>query len=383
MTMTAPMMDESAVRRRMLMVFAVQGIMAAALNMRIPDIQLSLGLSESQLGYILAFGTIGAVIVFVLSTSLVDRFGTRRLIIGTNLIMLGAILGAAIATSGAVLAASLLVFGAMMSLSNIGINVEADRVEAATTGRLMNRCHGLWSVMFFASTAASAAIRAQHISPFIHFLIFGAIYAVLTVALAGPMTECPPREVQSGPKRRFVLPTLAVFGLLAYAVGGDLLEGASRTWSTIYMRDEFDISRALEGVAAPTVVLAMALVRLTADRLVERMGAPAMGRLAAITAFVGLLIVTIAPNAYIAILGFALVGMGIAPVYPLTISAAARLGDRPAADNVAAVALVFQGVMLFAPPVIGFVAEGFGIRTAFGLFLPLLLLSILMARRLK
>ncbi|NIY72308.1 MFS transporter [Marivivens donghaensis] len=383
MTMTAPMMDESAVRRRMLMVFAVQGIMAAALNMRIPDIQLALGLSESQLGYILACGTVGAVIVFVLSTSLVDRFGTRRLIIGTNLIMLGAIMAAASATSGAVLAASLLVFGAMMSLSNIGINVEADRVEAATTGRLMNRCHGLWSVMFFASTAASAAIRAQHISPFIHFLIFGVIYAVLTVVLTGPMTECPPREVQSGPKRRFVLPTLAVFGLLAYAVGGDLLEGASRTWSTIYMRDEFDISRALEGVAAPTVVLAMALVRLTADRLVERMGAPAMGRLAAITAFVGLLIVTIAPNAYVAILGFALVGMGIAPVYPLTISAAARLGDRPAADNVAAVALVFQGVMLFAPPVIGFVAEGFGIRTAFGLFLPLLLLSILMARRLK
>ena len=64
------------------------------------------------------------------------------------------------------------------------------------------------------------------------------------------------------------------------------------------------------------------------------------------------------------------------------LSAAARLGDRPASQNVAATTLIFQLVNLGAPVLIGTMAQGFGIRMAFAMLLPLLVLTWAMAGKL-
>ena len=84
-----------------------------------------------------------------------------------------------------------------------------------------------------------------------------------------------------------------------------------------------------------------------------------------------------------ALLGFLAVGVGICVLYPLMLSAAARLGDRPSSQNVAATTLIFQMVNLGAPLFIGGVAEGFGVRAAFAMLIPLLVLTFAMAGRLK
>ncbi|MNI94331.1 hypothetical protein D3C73_1524160 [compost metagenome] len=90
-----------------------------------------------------------------------------------------------------------------------------------------------------------------------------------------------------------------------------------------------------------------------------------------------------APQAWIALCGFLLVGIGICVLYPLMLSAAARLGDRPASQNVAATTLIFQLVNLGAPGLIGAVAQGLGVRMAFAMLIPLLVLTFAMAGRLR
>ena len=49
--------------------------------------------------------------------------------------------------------------GVGFSLTNIAMNVEADRVEAATSARVMNTCHGAWSVGFLLTSLLGAALR--------------------------------------------------------------------------------------------------------------------------------------------------------------------------------------------------------------------------------
>ncbi|MBN9332558.1 hypothetical protein [Devosia sp.] len=93
--------------------------------------------------------------------------------------------------------------------------------------------------------------------------------------------------------------------------------------------------------------------------------------------------IVLSPNAYVALGGFVVVGIGICVLYPLTLSAAARIGDRPASQNVAATTLVFQLVNLGAPALIGAVAQGLGVRTAFALLIPVLVLTFAMAGRLR
>jgi hypothetical protein len=56
------------------------------------------------------------------------------------------------------------------------------------------------------------------------------------------------------------------------------------------------------------------------------------------------------------------------------------LGDRPASENVAAVALMNSIVLFLTPPFIGFTSSQWGIRTAFALILPFPLLAIALAR---
>ena len=58
------------------------------------------------------------------------------------------------------------------------------------------------------------------------------------------------------------------------------------------------------------------------------------------------------------IVAFAILGLGMATVVPLTFSAAGRTPGHDPGTSVAAVATVGYGGWMLAPPVIGFVAQG-------------------------
>ena len=138
----------------------------------------------------------------------------------------------------------------------------------------------------------------------------------------------------------------------------------------------------VESLALPLLLATMALGRLLADRPIERWGPVRAARVLSALSIAGMALVVLGPNAPLVLVGFAMVGAGICVLYPLMLSAAARLGDRPASENVAATTLIIQLVNLGAPGLIGALAEGFGVRIAFAALLPLLVLTGLMAGRL-
>ncbi|UXN74183.1 hypothetical protein N8D56_02560 [Devosia sp. A8/3-2] len=72
-------------------------------------------------------------------------------------------------------------------------------------------------------------------------------------------------------------------------------------------------------------------------------------------------------------------GVGTSAIFPLAMSAAAQRTDRPAAVNVAALAQISFVSFLLGPPLLGYIAEHFGIRWAFGIGLPLVALSLFAA----
>jgi MFS family permease len=361
----------------------MQGVILATLNMRIPDLQLRAGLNDAELGLVLIGGPIGALASFPLAARLMESMGTRRMILLSYCVMALAAAGMASSTHGYSMFVLLAVVGAMSSFSNIAINVEADRVEGATAARLMNRCHGGWSVAFLVASTVAGLIRGAGIDPTLHLYALAPVYILATLILVLPMIECPPRASDAGPRRWLIRPTVAVLSLVAFGLGADLLEGASRVWATIYLRDVFEVTALIESMAVPALVLTMAGGRLVADRPIDRYGPVRVARWSLTVAVLGVALVVAAGNAWLAITGFALAGLGVGVVYPLMISGAARLGDRPAAENVAATTMIFQIIMLFAPMLIGGVAEALGIRIAFALLLPLLALGWLMAASLR
>lgn len=168
--------------------------------------------------------------------------------------------------------------------------------------------------------------------------------------------------------------------LLGYAVAAALLEGGLRNWSVIFMRDSFSAPEWVDTLTLPAFMTAQSIGRLLADRAVTRWGPVRLARALGLTALCGLLLVVFSPNLIVALIGFALIGFGVCVAFPLSTSAAARLGDRPASQNVAALTMSQQIVLLGAPALLGWIATVASIRVTFAVMLPPLLLAIYLAK---
>ncbi|MFN3400033.1 MAG: MFS transporter [Ferrovibrio sp.] len=370
------------IRWRVVALFFVHALTVGAIHTRIPDIQLQIGLSEAQLGLVLMGQPLGALSVFLFSSRIIERFGPRLVIL--TLLPLAAISAALITVllDPIAMFALMALNGVAFALTNIAINVEADRIEAVTDTRIMNRCHGAWSIGFLLTSLLGAALRGLDVAPALHLWLLTPVVIGLMLAIVLPMPITPPRPHTGDSKRRLAWPTLATMGLVAFGLGAGVTEGAARAWSIIYLRDSFEVAAWVESLALPALLATMALGRLLADRVIDRFGPVRVARVLASVAIAGMVLLVTAPSAALALAGFGLVGIGICVLFPLMLSAAARLGDRPASENVAATTLIFQLVNLGAPVLIGAMAQGFGIRMAFAMLLPLLVLTWAMAGKL-
>ena len=364
-------------------VFFIQALSIGGFFARLAEMQQAMHATPAALGLALLGFDVGTFSAFPFASKIIERIGTRTtLLFGVPLFSLAVALPSLAPYPSVFFVCSILV-AVGFTFTNIAMNVEADRVEFGTGRRIMNRCHGLWSLGFFVSSLVGTGAAALNISPSPH--LFGMVPIVLIGALlvVGPMVPLSPRPY-SGEARapRFAMPTVATLMLIGFALGSIWLEAGMRSWSVIYLRDVFHTENWIATTTLSVAVGAQVIGRLLADRWIERYGPVAVAMVLSAISFVGLGLVVWGVSVPVSLLGFALVGFGVASSFPQALSAAARLGDRPASENVAALSLMNSVVLFLAPPVMGFSASQWGIRASFALILPLPLLAVLLARNL-
>ena len=159
-----------------------------------------------------------------------------------------------------------------------------------------------------------------------------------------------------------------------------MVEGGARIWGVIYRRDSFVAPDWVDTLTLPAFIGATVIGRLLADTLIGRFGLVRVARSLGGVALLGLLAVVTAQNLYWALGGFALIGIGVCVSFPLSTSAAARLGDRPSSENVAALTMTTQLILLGSPALLGWLAASYGIRTSFLVILPAVLVAMYLAR---
>src|SRR5690606_12846295 len=86
-----------------------------------------------------------------------------------------------------------------------------------------------------------------------------------------------------------------------------------------------------------------------------------------------------AQASWVAYLGLVLIGVGSSALSPLAMSAAAQRTDRPAALNVASLTQIAFVSFLLGPPLLGYIAEHFGIHWTFGIGVPLAIIGFMTA----
>ena len=345
------------------LLFLMNGFLVGAWAPKIPEFASRLGLTESSLGImILVFG-LGSLVMMPIAGAQIARYGSSSVSKTAALLAVPTLLfltWVASISSGAV---AIFFFGGLIGAMDVAMNANAVAVERHMRRAIMSSCHAFWSLGGLIGAASGGfLIERMGVTT---YAVLVTIVAAIIVASAWSMIlrDAPhPEEVQE----RLRLPRSPLPWLLGLmALFCMIPEGAVIDWSALYLRQELGSSVTASGFAFAAFSLTMAIMRFAGDLVRDRFGAVLTLRVCAVISITGLITAGLAPSDTVAILGFALAGLGISNLVPIVFSAAGNLPGLRAGVGLSVVTTMGYSGILLAPSAIGFIAEYSGLALIF------------------
>ena len=366
--------------------FALMGSSWAALLTRMPLVKQDLGVTASQLGLILLGTGIGSLIGLNLIGRLIARRGTKRWIVLFYPTLAGAvIINSLLIETHQTIAYVVLatVMGALMGMTDVSVNVDGTALEKATGKILMPRMHAGYSI----GTLIGSGWGVFTAAPNLPLLVTTAPLAILAFILPFAVSRHLPTDTgieapaaatsadSPKPTHWFTF-SLVLFGL--GILGITLAEGGAGDWITLGFVQGYHATAAEAGVGFAVFFVGMVIVRFFGGGWADRLGkGRALQLLAAIGVAGVLLVILGAPNLVLGWIGAGLWGAGVALGFPLFLSAAGE-GEN-SAKRVGFVATWGYGAFLAGPPLLGLLADAFGMLNMFYLIGCFMVIALLVA----
>ena len=356
-------------------IFLATGLGVGGWAASIPLVKERLQLSDAQLGQALLAFSIGAIGAMLLTGKLSARFDAWRLTLVAALLCSAVRVGPTLAPDFASLVVVLFLIGAANGVTDVLMNSYASLVDNAHDHPIMSSFHAMWSVGGLCGAALAGALIHAGLGDAVCVGIPAAISVVLV--LFGGMRDAslPPAKATPATttaKAGFQKPQLALLALGVASFFCMLTEGAVGDWSAVYMRQYAGASVAMAASGYAVNALAMATCRFWGDRLVGYLGPARALAVGCAVALLGLLSLLGWPGLVTSLIGFALIGAGIANAVPVLFKAATDKGVSAAA-GVSVVATMGYAGYLVGPFTIGLCSQLLGLRSA----LALLVLAVL------
>ena len=178
-----------------------------------------------------------------------------------------------------------------MPVVDVAMNVEADRIEGSLGRRIMNTCHGFWSVGSIIGGLSGAVFASLEVDIRWHLAIVGAVSLPIALAVAYRLPQAP-TEPRGPEERRFriALPTLSLMPLCIFAFGMLLVEAAALDWSSLFLRSVMEATPFGAGIGFAAFTIAMAVGRFLGDWAAGRFGPVAVARTCGVIGLAGLVV---------------------------------------------------------------------------------------------
>ncbi|MEM5470588.1 MFS transporter [Hoeflea sp. AS60] len=349
------------------LMFLVNGFVVGSWAPKIPEFAARLQLDESDLGLMIMCFGIGSLCSMPAVGALISRNGSRTVTRVVAALTIPCLIFVTVAPSIWTGALALFVIGALVGGMDVAMNANAVEVEKRQGRAIMSSCHGFWSLGGVAGAGLGGVLIALY-GVHVH-AIAASVLTGVAVALAWPRVLAdPPHKVMPEPGEALASvsrPGLLTAGAAVWLTGIICLimmtpEGAILDWGALYLRQELGADAALSGLAFGAFSAAMALMRFLGDLVRDRFGAVRTFRVSCVLAMAGLAMAGTAQSAELAIAGFAIAGLGFANTVPIAFSAAGNLPGLPQGLAISVVTFMGYSGILFAPSVIGFIAEHTG-----------------------
>jgi MFS family permease len=361
------------------MVFALNAIGLAVWFPRIPDVKAALGLDVLTLAFCLFGMPAGTMLGFLIVARITARIGLRATCVWGGSLFLLSFIGPALAPNAVLLGLALFLCGLTIATIEVAMNAKASQTERALGRRIMTRCHAFWSFGTVTGALLGGAFAQAGVSFLTQQAILQPIFAAATVFFA--LRLWPDEAQASAPGRSFALTRGALLALCVLPIGALLIEGAMMEWSALLLREHVGASPFATAATFAVFALAMALTRLAGDRLAETFGPQPVILRSGLLMGVGILAFGLSPSLWMSLPAAALVGVGCANIYPLTMSMVGQLPGQRTEQSIATLALVAFTAFLVGPPAIGILARAFDLPVALALLAPLGLAPLVLLDR--
>lgn len=368
------------------MFFFIPGLLMASWATRTPAIRDVLSVSTAEMGIVLFGLSIGSMSGILCSAWLVKRFGTRQVIRTT---MCCAVLGMIVLSvalwmaSALLFALGLMVFGASFGSAEVAINVEGASVEREMNKTVLPMMHGFYSLGTLTGAGVGMVLTALGVAANLHILLAAlvCIIPILTGIAAIPdgNGKNDREEAHATPKG---VPfyrdlQLMLIGVIVLAMA--FAEGSANDWLPLLMVDGHGFSPTSGSLIYAGFTLGMTVGRFTGGWFIDRYSRVAVVRASALLGGLGMAMIIFVDVDWIAGVSVILWGLGASLGFPLTISAASDTGpDAP--TRVSVVATTGYLAFLVGPPLLGFLGEHYGLRSAMLVVLGLVIIAALVAR---
>ncbi|WNG26799.1 MFS transporter [Cystobacter fuscus] len=344
--------------------YAAWGVFWGAWGALLPAVKEATGSGERELGLALLGVAVGAMPAMLLFGPWVDRLRNRALPL-TLAAFAVAVVPLGLVTSPWALGIALVFVGATSGALDIALNARIAALEAAMGHKLFNMAHAAFPIaVVFASTGAG--LGRQLALPVPLLISMMALLVFLTVpANLAPLPV--PAHKDSAPKEKpHGASLLLSLGLLGAAV--HLVENAVEQWSALYLETVLGAQPVLGGTGPAVYMGSLFCGRLVAQKLATRIDGRTQLSLAGVSAAAGLLLVLTATQPLVALVGFAVAGLGMAGGVPTVFSMTTEITE-PSAHGaaIARVTLLAYLGYLISPPLCGAIAHLWGLRATWGM----------------
>ncbi len=364
-----------AARTAVSAVFFVNGAIGASILPRLPAIKDGLGLTNGELGSAVAAMPVGGLLVGGFVGILIARVGSGRLTTLAGVLTAATLLGVGFATSWATLALAYFVMGIFDATMDASMNSHGIGLQRQYGRSILQGFHGMWSVGNVAAGTVGAIAAGAGVPVSVHLSIAAVVLAIsvlvagrylLPAAVADAHVDdgavAQPVTVRNLPRLLKVLLPIALLGILCVQ-----LQSSAATWSAVYLAE---VLGQPAGIAAASFVIYMAAMvvgRLTNDRWVDRWGSTRVVRAGAIIGSGGLVLAIVAAPLGVPLLafaGFAAVGLGSSPMFPVMIAAAGSRPGIPPGHGIAIATWLVRIGLVIAPALVGTAADAWGLAAA-------------------
>ncbi|RZG78656.1 MFS transporter [Acinetobacter sp. WCHAc060033] len=359
--------------------FATQGLGYATVMTALPTFKNRFKLSEDLLSIIILGVCIAAALGSVLADRLAVKLGSRFAIVIAFIFEAIGIAVAAFSSSVTVMVASFLLYGLGLGCLDAALNMQAVMVEQ----RLGKSALGGFFACYTAAAFLGAMIMSATVST--SFGATTALFIAVTIALMTAL--CSKKWLFQQKENAAVIPEtknpipqkqLWIFGLIILIAF--TIDSAISTWSSIYLKDVLASSATVAPLGYAAYQIGILITRLSLDFILKFKNAAWLAATTILIGAIGCAIAGIGHSLTFAILGFALAGVAVGALVPLTFSAAGHLDENRRDEVIARVNIFNYGGAVAGAVIVGLLAAPIGYGPSL-IALALCLLALLLFRK--